>query len=480
MPIFGSTIGVALGSSGSYNLPTTSSLPGLVFVYTVPTSSNTFVTSSVASIEANIINASQTGSAGELLFRVASPEDNVSKGDVIFKVGATGSNNEPRVGIGFEESENPIKAFDIKSKIDATTGTELLIRSSRTTIGGQNGDEAGAINFVIDTGSFIDITTTGSAAKIKAVAKEISNLGVNGMLQLDISRNTEVDVNMMSMFYNDSGTGAATYPNFYVTTTSHSFEVQDLNPQSTPQDNSSFIHSNGINPFTIIRTDNPGTGNQGGLIQVNNKFGTGTIFLHGPTGEITGSDIIIDDWGSVSASLHNKPVRTTFTNAGQISISTTTDQYYHYAGNSSCGLGTSIFNISSTASPTTITTAAGKYLRAGYVVPEDGTYNINFHVRAFASSNGAGETTAAELEGTDYDFLLMRSEPSNDDPNMSIIGTADVIWDSTNTSYPITGSVTINSQTLSKGDLLIVAMHGTENVTTTRYIFHSHTITLDK
>ena len=94
--------------------------------------------------------------------------------------------------------------------------------------------------------------------------------------------------------------------------------------------------------------------------------------------------------------------------------------------------------------------------------------------------NGAGETTSAELEGTDYDFLLIKSEPSNDDPNMSIIGTADVTWDATNTSYPVTGSVEINSQTLSKGDLLIVAMHGVENITTTSYIFHTHTIILDK
>ena len=207
MPIFGSTIGVALGSSGSYNLPTTSSLPGLVFVYTVPTSSNTFVTSSVASIEANIINASQTGSAGELLFRVASPEDNVSKGDVIFKVGATGSNNEPRVGIGFGENEKPIKAFEIKTKSNTVEGSEILIRSSRNPEGAVIGDLAGAIRFTIDSASYGDITTSGSVALIDAITTKVSEEGVQGDLSLAIAstagRNNDAPVEVIRLRENN-------------------------------------------------------------------------------------------------------------------------------------------------------------------------------------------------------------------------------------------------------------------------------------
>ena len=471
MPIFGN-ISSIVASSGS--IPT-SSFPVLPFFVADPSYGLGGTASIAASVNLNILTQSSAGVAAEMTFNLPSPENSTTAGIPVLKLFTTGSNNEPRVGIGFEEGEEPIKAFDIKSKIDSSTGTELLIRSSRTTTGAQVGDEAGIINFVIDTGSFIDITTTGSIARIKTKVDEISSSGVGGRLQFGLTRNINTEIDIMEMSYGDS-----TFADFYATTTPRTFEIKDISPQTTPSQNASFIHSNGTNPYTIIRTDNPGTGGAGGLIQVNNKLGNGTIFLHGPTGEITGSDVIIDDWGSVSASLASKSIRTTLTNAGQISLTSTTDQYYHYAGNSSYGLGTSIFNVTSTASPTTITTGAGKYMRAGYVVPEDGVYNINFTVRALATSNGAGETTAVELEGTDYDFLLIKSEPSNDDPNMSIIGTAGVTWDATNTSYPVTGSVEINSQTLSKGDLLIVAMHGVENITTTSYIFHTHTIILDK
>lgn len=287
MPIFGN-IGLSLPGSGS---AITSSFDVLPVYFSSVSYSREAAT--IGTLEAFVTSYDDTGSYGELSFRIPSKENRSTTGSKVLTIFATGSNNEPRVGIGFGENEKPIKAFDIKSQIDSAAGTEVLIRSSRPTIGGQDGDEAGSINFVIDTGSFIDVTTTGSAAKIKAIAKGVSAAsGVNGMLQLDISRGTTVDINMMSMFYNDDGN--ATYPNFYVTTTSHSFEIQDTNPQLDPQRNASFIHSNGNVPYTIIRTDNPTTGNQGGLIQVNNRFGTGSIHLHGPTGEITASSFVGD------------------------------------------------------------------------------------------------------------------------------------------------------------------------------------------
>lgn len=471
MPIFGN-ISSIVASSGS--IPT-SSFSVLPFFVTDPSYGLGGTASIAASVNLNILTQSSAGVAAEMTFNLPSPENSTSAGVPVLKLFTTGSNNEPRVGIGFEEGEEPIKAFDVKSKIDSSTGTELLIRSSRTTTGAQVGDEAGIINFVIDTGSFIDITTTGSIARIKTKVDEISSSGVGGRLQFGLTRNINTEVDIMEMSYGDS-----TFADFYATTTPKTFEIKDISPQTTPSQNASFIHSNGVNPYTIIRTDNPGTGGAGGLIQVNNKFGTGTIFLHGPTGEITGSDVIIDDWGSVSASLASKPTRTTFDNSGQHSLTTTTDQYYHYAGNASYGYGTSIFNISSPTTPTLITSSAGTYMRAGYVVPEDGTYDINLTVRAFATSNGAGESTAAEYEGTNYDFLLIRSQPILGDPNMSIITSSSVIFNSTDSSYPVTGSSNSLSQVLSKGDILIIAGHGTTNATTTRYIFHSHTITLDK
>lgn len=205
MPIFGSTIGIALGSSGSFTLPTTSSLPGLTFIYTVPTSSNSFTTSSVASIEANIINADQTGSSGELIFRIASPEDNTSKGEAVLKLSSTGSNNEPRVGIGFGENEKPIRAFEIKTKSNTVEGSEILIRSSRNPEGAVVGDLAGAIRFTIDSASYGDITTSGSVALIDAITTKVSEEGVQGDLSLGVAtvRDTDAPTEVLRIREND-------------------------------------------------------------------------------------------------------------------------------------------------------------------------------------------------------------------------------------------------------------------------------------
>lgn len=204
MPIFGSTIGIALGSSGSFTLPTTSSLPGLTFIYTVPTSSNSFTTSSVASIEANIINADQTGSSGELIFRIASPEDNTSKGEAVLKLSSTGSNNEPRVGIGFGENEKPIRAFEIKTKSNTVEGSEILIRSSRNPEGAVVGDLAGAIRFTIDSASYGDITTSGSVALIDAITTKVSEEGVQGDLSFGVtSIKTDAPTEILRLREND-------------------------------------------------------------------------------------------------------------------------------------------------------------------------------------------------------------------------------------------------------------------------------------
>lgn len=207
MPIFGSKIGIALGSSGSFELPTTASQTAISFIYTVPTSSNVFVTSSIASIEANIISSDQTGSSGELVFRVPSPENSTSKGEPIFKISATGSNNEPRVGIGFSENEKPIRAFEIKTKSNTVEGSEILIRSSRNPEGAVIGDLAGAIRFTIDSASYGDITTSGSVALIDAITTKVSEEGVQGDLSFAIAstagRNNDAPVEVIRIREND-------------------------------------------------------------------------------------------------------------------------------------------------------------------------------------------------------------------------------------------------------------------------------------
>ena len=148
MPITTGNIGLIPASSGS---ELTSSFDVLNVFFSSPTYGSVNPTASVASIKVNIIEFNNSGSAGELAFHTNSPENSGSVGDPVLTLFSTGSNNEPRVGIGFSGSEKPIKAFDIRSKIDNSVGTEILLRSSRISEGAQAGDEAGLINFVIDS-----------------------------------------------------------------------------------------------------------------------------------------------------------------------------------------------------------------------------------------------------------------------------------------------------------------------------------------
>ena len=288
MPLFSTNIGIAAVSSGSQF---TQSFDVINVFVPSPTYGMNSTSASVASIKINEVQYNNSGSSAELTFHLNSPENSGSVGDPVLTLFSTGSNNEPRVGIGFSGSEKPIKAFDIRSKIDNSVGTEILLRSSRTSEGAQAGDEAGLINFVIDSSSFNDITTTGSIATIKSIVDSVSATnGVAGRLVFGIQRNIDTAVDMLEMGY-----GGGSYADFYRSFTSRSFEIVDFNPLTTATQNASFTLSNGINPYVIIRTDNPGTGNQGGLVQLNDKFGTGSIFLHGPSGEITASSLTLDD-----------------------------------------------------------------------------------------------------------------------------------------------------------------------------------------
>ena len=101
--------------------------------------------------------------------------------DVMF-ISRSGDN--PRIGIG---TDNPLTNFDFKDVSDSSTGTKMILRSSRPTKGGDNGDEAGRINFVIDSSSYGDIETSGSIAKILGSATSIGTDGAAGKLSFEVS-----------------------------------------------------------------------------------------------------------------------------------------------------------------------------------------------------------------------------------------------------------------------------------------------------
>jgi hypothetical protein len=125
---------------------------------------------------------------------VISPDfSNIGKYDFIYETtGSTpiklltlsSSGNDPRVGIG---NENPQTTLDIKDVSDTAVGAEILVRSSRTTKGGDVGDAAGKILFVIDSGSYVDVKTSGSVAIITTEVTAINDKMAGGDLIFKVS-----------------------------------------------------------------------------------------------------------------------------------------------------------------------------------------------------------------------------------------------------------------------------------------------------
>ena len=113
------------------------------------------------------------------------------------------SGDNPRIGIG---TTDPKGVFDFKDVGDTTTGAELLLRSARSSEGGQVGDEGGTINFVIDSGSYNDIKTSGSLAKIKTKVNSIGGGGAQGKLIFELSKgSTGTAVEVFEYGYNIGG-----------------------------------------------------------------------------------------------------------------------------------------------------------------------------------------------------------------------------------------------------------------------------------
>lgn len=117
-----------------------------------------------------------------LQFRIPSESAGVSTDIIPLFITSSGIN--PRVGIG---TTSPLTAFDFKDVEETTTGTELLLRSSRTGSGAQIGDSAGKINFTIDSASYTNIKTTGSVAAIETKVDTVDGTGVTGEFIIGVS-----------------------------------------------------------------------------------------------------------------------------------------------------------------------------------------------------------------------------------------------------------------------------------------------------
>lgn len=144
-------------------------------------SSSFFATSSQIDelVEASASFVLDAGVNNELFFRVPSTASGQDADITILYLTSSGKN--PRVGVGTTE---PLTVFDFKDIEDSSAGTELLLRSSRTSEGAQIGDSAGRINFVIDSSSFSKIQTSGSIATVEALVSDVDTTGVTGDLVL--------------------------------------------------------------------------------------------------------------------------------------------------------------------------------------------------------------------------------------------------------------------------------------------------------
>ena len=211
MRIFGNPIGIIVGSSASLAAGSSSldqPFQALNFTYLGPYDIST--TGSVASIETILMSASNStesggGVAGALSFKVSDPSNLNTTGSEVMRMFITSS--EPRVGIGFEKDESPLTAFEVKSKKNSSEGTELLLRTSRTTIGAVVGDSAGTINFIIDSSSYspkdkTQFIQSGSIASITTQVTTVSKAGVQGHLKFNTARsNTEAGRSLWTMGY---------------------------------------------------------------------------------------------------------------------------------------------------------------------------------------------------------------------------------------------------------------------------------------
>ena len=92
-----------------------------------------------------------------------------------------------RIGLGTTDPKQP---FDVRTTKNTADGTKLILRSGRGNNAVQTGDSSGEIDFVIESGSFDDIETSGSLAKIRADVETIGVDGATGRVVLAVAKDT--------------------------------------------------------------------------------------------------------------------------------------------------------------------------------------------------------------------------------------------------------------------------------------------------
>ena len=163
----------------------------ITFFFNSASYNDSTVSGSLAIIKASTLEANALGARGKLEFILSTTGSGITgSGIPIMKLFHTGSNNEPRVGIGFASAEKIEKTFEIKTKKDSAEGTELILEGSRTSVGAQVGDSAGKIDFVINSGSFDNKFSSGSIVNIDSEVTVINSSGAIGHLLIGASKSS--------------------------------------------------------------------------------------------------------------------------------------------------------------------------------------------------------------------------------------------------------------------------------------------------
>ena len=243
MRIFGSNIGISTGdsaslASGSISLNTP--IPGITFLYSDGAYAGGISTGSLASIDTVLTSTSPEGPTAELVFSLKQSSNRSNSGSVLMRLSHSGSNDDPRVGVGFALDEPILTPFDVKSKQNSPEGTEVFLRSSRTDRGADIGDSAGSITFLIDSGSFNtgskeQFSISGSIAKINSEVTTVDNDGVTGHLKFDFWKGSSptspnIGGNLWRMGYGAD----PSIPGAFGSTTSGSINIVKSSTLSSP------------------------------------------------------------------------------------------------------------------------------------------------------------------------------------------------------------------------------------------------------
>ena len=259
MRVFGDKIGILAGDSSSLATGSISIgeiIDGINIFYASPEFTSSIDTGSIARIDAIITTASDQGAQGELVFTLSNTSDIKETGSALLRMFHTGSSNEPRVAIGFDKDDTIEKTFEIRTKKDDKFGSELILEGGRTTTGASVGDEAGKINFVINSGSYNDKFTSGSLTHIKAVAKNVSDVGVQGRLVIGIGKDSTSEPEDIWNLEYDGGTTGGVLPASLGVTNVFSGSIQVTDFTSTLESSISMTDSDANITFALQNINN--------------------------------------------------------------------------------------------------------------------------------------------------------------------------------------------------------------------------------